>query len=154
MNHSILLISFICFGSANAQKADSSNVVYVAAESLDSIIRHNPDVRPNITFVDFIDSTNYSASVIKRTATGKSEIHQNERDIWYVIKGSGILVTGGKVVGGKQTEPHEIRGDSIINGTERHIGKGDFITVPTGIPHWVKKVDEEIIYLVVKVKSN
>jgi len=31
------------------------------------------------------------------------------------------------------------------------ISKGDFIRVPAGVPHWVKKIDgKEIVYIVVK----
>ena len=52
---------------------------------------------------------------------------------------------------GTQTAPGEIRGSGISGGEERTIAKGDFIRVPPGVPHWVKKIEgKEIVYIVVK----
>ena len=45
-----------------------------------------------------------------------------------------------------------MRGKSISGGTVRHVAKGDFVTIPANVPHWIKAIDgKEIIYLVVKV---
>jgi quercetin dioxygenase-like cupin family protein len=38
-----------------------------------------------------------------------------------------------------------------VGGEERTIGKGDFIRIPKGVPHWVKTIEGgEIVYIVVK----
>lgn len=50
-----------------------------------------------------------------------------------------------------ETEPDEFRGPTIVGGDERRIGKGDFVRIPAGVPHWISKIEgTEIIYLVVK----
>jgi quercetin dioxygenase-like cupin family protein len=55
------------------------------------------------------------------------------------------------VIDGAQESAGEIRGASIAGGDEHHIAKGDFISVPAGVPHWVKKIEgKEIVYIVVK----
>ena len=81
-------------------------------------------------------------------------MHQAVTDVWYVISGSGTLVTGGTLTEPVQTEPDEVRGKAISGGDSRHVAKGDIVTIPTGIPHWLSKIDGEIIYLVVKASTK
>jgi mannose-6-phosphate isomerase-like protein (cupin superfamily) len=78
-------------------------------------------------------------------------VHENQADVWYVIDGGCEFVTGGTVVGGGPESAGEIRGKSISGGKEHHLAKGDFIHVPAGVPHWVKRIEgKEIVYIVVK----
>ncbi|HKT80270.1 MAG TPA: hypothetical protein VJP86_08610 [Vicinamibacterales bacterium] len=40
---------------------------------------------------------------------------------------------------------------SVIEGGEsRHVGKGDIVLVPAGMPHWYKDLDGTITYLEVR----
>ena len=57
-------------------------------------------------------------------------------------------MTGGRLVDGKSMEPGEIRGQTISGGIARHIGKGDLIDIPAGVPHWVSAISgKELVYL-------
>ena len=47
----------------------------------------------------------------------------------------------------------ELRGSAIEGGETRHIGAGDVIIIPHGIPHWFKKVTVPFTYYVVKSSS-
>ena len=89
---------------------------------------------------------------IRRTAATRSEVHADFTDVWYVLEGSGTLVTGGLLVGGIETAPGEIRGRSIAGGEVRRARGGDFAIVPAGVPHWVSRIEtRELLYIVVKV---
>ena len=79
-------------------------------------------------------------------------MHALDTDVIYVLDGSATLVTGGTVVGGKTTEPNEVRGDAIDGGQARRIARGDVITVPNGTPHWFQEVQGPLTYYVVKVR--
>ncbi|MBK8002348.1 MAG: hypothetical protein IPK12_00020 [Gemmatimonadetes bacterium] len=79
---------------------------------------------------------NYMVHASRREKAGQAEVHALDTDVIYVLDGSATLVTGGTVVGGKTTEPNEVRGDAIDGGQSRRIGRGDVITVPNGTPHW------------------
>ena len=68
------------------------------------------------------------------------------------MEGAATFVTGGAVVGGRPTEPDEIRGAAIEGGETRRIAKGDVITVPNGTPHWFREVEGPLTYYVVKVR--
>jgi mannose-6-phosphate isomerase-like protein (cupin superfamily) len=136
--------------SAAAQ--DTSKVVFVPAKKIESDIRKAPANSIGESELDLIERTPTHAGILlRRTAPGKAEVHETEADVWLVIDGGAVLVTGGSVIGGAQTEPGEIRGSAISKGEEHQIAKGDFIRIPTGVPHWLKKINgEELVYIVVK----
>jgi len=85
-----------------------------------------------------------------REAAGQVEVHDKESDVIYIIEGDATFVTGGKVVGGKQSRPNQWLGSDITGGDSRSLHKGDIIVVPAGTPHWFKQVPKSVNYLVVK----
>ena len=92
--------------------------------------------------INLIERTpNHAGILLRRTEPGKAEVHTTETDVWYVIDGGCVLVTGGTVIDPKPVEPGQIRGTGIAGGEERTIGKGDFIRIPNGMPHWVKTIE-------------
>lgn len=93
----------------------------------------------------------YSVSANQRIAAGTVEVHEKETDIFHVIDGEATFVTGGKVIGGKQTKPLQWSGTGIEGGVTHHLSQGDVITIPAGTPHWFKDVPKKINYYVVKV---
>lgn len=99
----------------------------------------------------FTTTADYNAQMMRRTATGEVEVHTKETDIFYVVDGEATFVTGGKMVGGKETQPDQLRGTSIDGGETYHLKKGDSITIPAGVPHWFKEVPQSIQYFAVKV---
>jgi quercetin dioxygenase-like cupin family protein len=84
-------------------------------------------------------------------ASPVSELHANEADLFYVVEGDATQVLGGTVVGGKQTGPGQIRGSKVDGGQTYHLGKGDVMWVPAGMPHWFPEIREPLGYLLVKV---
>ena len=148
---SVLALALGMVLPAAAQNAEK--VVFVPAKQMDAEIHKLPLNRIGESEIDLIEHTpEHAAILLRRTAPGKAEVHENQADVWYVIDGGCVFVTGGTVVGGVQTSPGEIRGSGISGGDERQIAKGSFIRVPAGVPHWVKKIDgKEIVYIVVKL---
>jgi mannose-6-phosphate isomerase-like protein (cupin superfamily) len=140
--------------ASTSSVAAEDKVTFTPAKQVESDIREAKEARPGIFIVDYADTPKYSATVIRRTAPDKAEVHQGVTDIWYVISGSGTLITGGALLEGVQTEPDELRGKAISDGNSRTVAKGDIVTIPTGIPHWLSKIDREIIYLVVKASTK
>ncbi|MBQ12831.1 MAG: hypothetical protein QGG67_14135 [Gammaproteobacteria bacterium] len=54
--------------------------------------------------------------------------HADIIDVWIVQEGSGVLITGGEVVG-----------DVHQGGVERFISVGDMVYIPAGLPHGIKE---------------
>jgi mannose-6-phosphate isomerase-like protein (cupin superfamily) len=146
-----LLVLTLAFGHPAAAQ-DAAKVVFVPAAQIESDIRKAPANSIGESEINLIEHTpEHAAILLRRTAPGQAEVHEFETDVWYVIDGGCVFVTGGSVVGGAQTSPGQIRGSSISGGDERRIAKGDFMRIPPGVPHWVKKIEgKEIVYIVVK----
>ena len=89
-----------------------------------------------------------------RTESGNVEIHRSYTDVFYIVQGSTNIVTGGKVIGEKATNPEEPPRDSIEGGQTRRLSGGDAMVNPAGVPHWMKDVEGTLLYFVVKVKTG
>jgi mannose-6-phosphate isomerase-like protein (cupin superfamily) len=92
----------------------------------------------------------FTVSASHRDKAGNVEVHDKETDIFYVTDGSATFVTGGKMIGGKQSKANQWLGTSIEGGETHNLSKGDVMIVPAGTPHWFQKVPSSISYYVVK----
>ncbi len=95
--------------------------------------------------------TDHNASVLRRTSAGQVEVHVKETDIFYIVEGEATFVTGGRMIGGKESRPNQMLGTDIEGGQVHRLKKGDFIAIPAGTPHWFKEVPVAINYYMVKV---
>jgi mannose-6-phosphate isomerase-like protein (cupin superfamily) len=130
---------------------EAAKLVFVPAKQIEADIRKAP-ANKGEQEINLIERTPEHAGILlRRTLPGKAEVHESETDVWYVIDGGCVLVTGGSLIGTAQVSSGQSEGSGISGGEERKIGKGDFIRIPNGVPHWVKKIEgEEIVYIVVK----
>jgi mannose-6-phosphate isomerase-like protein (cupin superfamily) len=96
----------------------------------------------------------------RRLKDGEAELHEDESDVFYVVKGASTLVYGGKItdplttmVNGNPLPPGQIHGKTIIGGQKARLNVGDFVVIPSGQPHMFTEVDAPFWYLVVKVRN-
>jgi mannose-6-phosphate isomerase-like protein (cupin superfamily) len=142
----------IFIASAHAG-ADRFGVTFVPGGAARAQIEKAPESE-GIALIDYARNTSHSVLLVRRTKPGHAEVHTALTDVWYVIDGSGTLVTGGKPVDAITIAPGEVRGSGVSGGIARHIGKGDIIDIPAGVPHWVSKIyGKELVYLTVKVAT-
>lgn len=95
----------------------------------------------------------YKVHTSRRVTPGTVEVHEHDTDIFCVIEGSAVVVTGGTLVNPKTTEAGEIRAPSSTGGVEHRLGKGDVMVIPKGTPHWFKEVSGPMLYYTVKVTN-
>lgn len=93
----------------------------------------------------------FTVGGVRRTGPGQVEVHEKETDIFYIVDGEATFVTGGTMIGGKNTRPGQWLGSDIQGGETHHLTKGDVITIPAGTPHWFREVPQSIHYYMVKV---
>ena len=117
-------------------------VIYVDAEKVAQAIAQTGLLANNAEFM---------VAGARRNKPGEVEVHDKTTDIVFVQAGEATYVTGGKMVGGRQTRPGEWLGTNIEGGTEHQLKKGDLIIVPAGQPHWFKAVPKEINHFMVRV---
>jgi mannose-6-phosphate isomerase-like protein (cupin superfamily) len=89
----------------------------------------------------------YNANLEYRASVGPAAIHETEAEVFYVIDGSATMVTGGKLVEEKRTNPANLSGTGIEGGTPRNVAKGDFIMVPEGTAHWFSAIGPQPLVL-------
>jgi mannose-6-phosphate isomerase-like protein (cupin superfamily) len=99
--------------------------------------------------------TGHHTMMAYRTATGSSELHQHEADVFFVESGNATLVTGGKIVNPHQEKPGEIRGSSIEGGERRPVAAGAIVHIPANTPHQLLITNgKPFTYFVVKVAGQ
>jgi|SRR5580765_540140 mannose-6-phosphate isomerase-like protein (cupin superfamily) len=89
----------------------------------------------------------YNVSLEYRAAVANAAVHETEAELFYVIDGSAMLVTGGKLKNESRTNDSNLTGSGIEGGVSRHVSKGDFIMVPEGTPHWFSAIDGTVVLM-------
>ena len=96
-------------------------------------------------------------AVRRRSGAGEPQyaiVHPFSTEIYYVVEGTGTLVTGGalEMPLAPSTDPDVVRSKAIKDGVTRTLAKGDVIVVPPGTPHWFNAIDGTITYLESRVR--
>ncbi len=96
---------------------------------------------------------NHLTMLAHRKANGEPEVHEKMADFFVVESGEATLLVGGKVAGGKETSPGEMRGGTIEGGEKQKLAAGDVVHIPAGVPHQLL-VDKgkNFTYFVIKVE--
>jgi mannose-6-phosphate isomerase-like protein (cupin superfamily) len=73
-------------------------------------------------------------------------------EVYYLLEGSGTLVTGGKLVDPKPMTPGSInlQGPRVEGGVSRKVTKGDLVIIPGRTPHWWSSQDGNLSYLIIR----
>ena len=74
-----------------------------------------------------------------------AEMHDMTNHVFIIVEGEATMVTGGTLVGAKQTAPGQVRAADVKGGQTYHLTKGDVITIPAKTPHWFKEVPTQTI---------
>jgi mannose-6-phosphate isomerase-like protein (cupin superfamily) len=131
------------------QTADPPNPVLWSTEQIATLaadMKTRVDPQTHNTGTALIPSVN----LIYREGDSGSEIHEKVADVIFVHEGEGSILIGGKIIGGQQERPDEIRGTAIEGGTRYPIKKGDSIYIPANMPHqfFVEKGKHFVISIV------
>jgi mannose-6-phosphate isomerase-like protein (cupin superfamily) len=114
----------------------------VTAAELAAIVAKQPkDRNGNQTFLQLAP---YNVSMEHRVNIAQNAaIHDKEAELFYVIDGSGTIVTGGRLTNPTRNGDNST-GSGVEGGTSKRLAKGDFVLVPEGVPHWFSKIDSEL----------
>jgi mannose-6-phosphate isomerase-like protein (cupin superfamily) len=144
----LLLTSLASAASAqtdNAPPAPKDRAVDLAGAELDAVAKDL--FAKGIITRRMLEGGIFSINV--RHIRGSEAVLQHGRitEVWVVREGSGIVWTGGTLVGATPgAATGEFRGTAIQGGHERPIKAGDLVFIPPGVPHGIKQT-EAITYL-------
>ena len=122
-----------------------------------------------IRVVDIGDEINVAVGILRR-AGNRTEgeevnaiVHHRVTEIYYVLSGSGILVTGGAETEAREfpdnvTAVRELIGPSgsrvVTGGQTQAVSAGDVVVIPAGVPHGFRHIQDQITYLSVRVDPD
>ena len=137
---SALVLSFALVfpltSSAQNQPAptDRTRASVFSAADLAAALAKLPTDRP-ASSVRVFSLAPYNVNVEQRQPRQQgASLHEAQAELFYVIDGSATLLTGGALVSPTRTGTNQ-SGTGIEGGVRQTFAKGDFLLVPSGIPH-------------------
>jgi mannose-6-phosphate isomerase-like protein (cupin superfamily) len=127
------MTSLSAFAQAPAP-TDRTKATHYPAADLKAALGKLPTDRPAASVRVFsLDPYNVAVEQRQPREQGAAS-HSDRAELFYVIEGSGTMLTGGTIADGKQNGVNT-QGTTISNGTRINFNAGDFIMVPSGVPH-------------------
>jgi len=124
--------------------AGSADVVAMMAKAK---AERKPDqanfVQPIVQLAPYNANLEYRAAGVNAPAS----VHEREAEMFYVVDGSGTLVTGGKLREEKRTNAENLTGTGIDGGMPRKLTKGDWVMVPEKTAHWFTQIDGTLVLM-------
>jgi len=119
----------------------------VSADGVPTVVTYVPNSKVTEVMTKGGEIVNDKGLVIlaNRRGAGEVEVHDKTNHIFIIVEGEATFVTGGTLVGAKNTAPGQIRAASLNGGQTHQLKKGDVITVPAKTPHWWKEVSTKTI---------
>lgn len=129
------MTSLSVFAQAQAPApTDRTKATHYPAGDLKAALGKLPTDRPAASVRVFsLDPYNVAVEQRQPREQGAAS-HSDRAELFYVIEGSGTMLTGGTITDGKQNGVNT-QGTTISNGTRINFNPGDFIMVPSGVPH-------------------
>jgi len=113
---------------------DRSKASVFSAADLAAALAKLPGDRPS-SAVRVFSLAPYNVNVERRQPRPQgASLHEAQAELFYVIEGSATLLTGGSLVAPTRNGTN-LAGTGIEGGVRQPFGKGDFLLVPSGIPH-------------------
>lgn len=151
------ILIFMFHLSTNAQELPEATDI--PAIAIDEFIDALPRDRISDRAIRVIDVGGYHLGIFgvfrPQTQPGRPIRHQTSvTEIYYIVSGTGTLVTGGLIEeeestgNSRLTGRENFAGTSIRGGVSRQVVPGDVIVIPGNTPHWFSRLDTDIRYLI------
>jgi mannose-6-phosphate isomerase-like protein (cupin superfamily) len=117
-----------------APTTDRTKASVFSASDLAAALAKLPGDRPAAS-VRVFSLAPYNVNVERRLPRPQgASVHDTQAELFYVIEGAATLLTGGTLVAATRNGTN-VSGTGIEGGTRQPFSKGDFLLVPSGIPH-------------------
>jgi mannose-6-phosphate isomerase-like protein (cupin superfamily) len=121
--------------------------VVVSADGVPTVVTYVPHEKVSATMAKGGQIIGDHGLIVlaQRRGAGEVEVHEKTNHVFIIVEGEATFVTGGKLVGAKDTAPGQVRAANVEGGEVHHLSKGDVITIPAKTPHWFKEVPSKTI---------
>lgn len=147
---------------ASSARAQAPTVATdITAAQVQAFLKDAPRDRNSDRPIRVIDAGGYRVGVFgvfrPKGTPPNATVHQtNVSEVYYVLDGAGMLVTGGTLKKPATPRPStlgnwtDVASDGIEGGTARRVTKGDVIIIPGGVPHGWASTEGDVTYLIVR----
>ena len=133
----------------------------ITAAQVQAFLKDAPRDRNSDRPIRVVDAGGYRVGIFgvyrPKDAPITASIHQtNVSEIYYVLEGAGMLVTGGTLKVPQTPRPStlgnwtDMGSAGIDGGVSRRIAKGDVVIIPGGVAHGWASAESDITYLIVR----
>lgn len=150
------LLFLIAF-SSGAQTNGAGSATAITSGDIESFIRALPAEKVSDLPIRIVDVGGYHVGVFgvfrPKAIKQEANLHQTKiTEVYYILEGSGTLVTGGTIPDAKPMAPNSttLQGARIEGGVSRHVAKGDVIIIPGRVPHWFSNLESDMRYLITR----
>lgn len=160
-----VLSTLVVVTSASAQQSPPA-AVDVSAEQIAAVAKACATTvcDQSVRMAD-VGRYNVGVGVVQRTPGTQGAIeHSKITEVYHMIEGAAVLVTGGTMPDAKPSPPESQvvtvlngpsnQGTRVDGGTSRRVKAGDVVIIPPNTPHWWSSLEGKIVYLVVRIDPD
>lgn len=160
-----LLVMPVDVATAQVPASPSSTIATdVTAEEIATVLKNLKGGDEEIRIVD-VGKENLGVAVLRRGAlkpgpTVTALNHVQLTEVYYVISGSGTLMTGGEVTNVKPLPPDNVLVTTVVGPTNtaiftkaaqtRLVKQGDVVVIPAGVYHGWSEVPDHVHYVSIR----
>jgi mannose-6-phosphate isomerase-like protein (cupin superfamily) len=166
------LFTFWSRDTVTQSKAPPTEATDITKAEIDAVIKHTgPTGAGSDRQIKVVDLGKYNVGVgvlhrdkiPARQGPLTGIAHTQVTEVYHIISGSGILVTGGKIVDPKplaaDAEVVQVAVGPSVNGTfqggqRRRVSQGDVVIIPPGVLHGWAEVEDHVTYLSVRPDAD
>lgn len=164
MARMLTIVTFV-WGLVLAQAAGQASGTFVGKAAIDEALK-KALAGPNGNIVDqkisttVIEGGKAHVAHLRRVRPEESAlIHDHVTEIYYILEGSGTIMTGGRIEDVKESDLTNL--GAGMSHTGRHVGgttqrlvPGDVFVVPAGMAHRFSQLDGPIRYVVYRFEPG
>lgn len=139
----MIIIASPSFAQTQPAPTDRTKASVFSAADLAAALAKLSDERPSAS-VRVFSLAPYNVNVERRLPRPQgASLHEAQAELFYVIEGSATLLTGGMLTSPTRNGTN-LSGPGIEGGTRQRFSKGDFLLVPSGVPHQFVDIDAPV----------
>ena len=167
MKHSLFGILALAGTLSQSQSAPPKSATDVPNADILTVLKM-AQTDQQLKVVD-IGAYNVGVGVLHRGAMGSGAAgvnglsHNQVTEVYYIVSGSGTLVTGGTMASPRAEAADSATVKVLVgpsmsgafqNGRSRQVGPGDVVIIPAGVPHGFSEIVDHVDYLSVRVDPD
>lgn len=150
-----LALSFLLLQSQSASAPTSAS--FVASDKIASTMKHSSE---NNILDTKVNETQVKGGIIRvgiiyrKNAEAAPLMHSQLSEIYQIVEGSGVMMTGGTMPNPKPVHDPDNLGPTpsyqgeAVGGVTQRVGPKDVVVVPAGMPHRFISLDGPISYVI------